>query len=263
MFKISTDMLEFKSYIKNRRIKMNKKMLEDWIEDYAYLLHGVQLMFFHKKPPKHYAEGNILDKVPVVLIPGVLGTWAFMKDLGDKISSRGYPVFVIPDLGLNLFDIPSSSKKLDLVIEKILLKEAEQRNINKSKGVILVAHSKGGLIGKYSLMRQMGAKILGLIAIATPFSGSGMVEFIEAEPFQELSKNSNIIKELEEAKEINKKIISIIPEFDNHVWAEKGSFLEGAENIKVPVSGHHKIIFDKDVLEKVIECIGSLSSDGA
>ena len=46
-----------------------------------------------------------------------------------------------------------------------------------------------------------------------------------------------------------------MPEFDNHVWADKGSYLEGAMNVKIPIRGHHKIVFDKNAIKKIIEII--------
>jgi len=44
--------------------------------------------------------------------------------------------------------------------------------------------------------------------------------------------------------------VSIIPQYDNHVWSEKGSHLDGAKNIYVPVHGHHKVIYDREVIER-------------
>ena len=39
--------------------------------------------------------------------------------------------------------------------------------------------------------------------------------------------------------------------FDNHVWSEEGSYLEGAKNIEVSVHGHHKIMYDIDVINTI------------
>lgn len=235
-----------------------KKMIEDWAEDYAYLLKEATLMFFHKTPPDCYTNKAVSGKAPVILIPGIFGTWASMKRLGDKISSDGHPVYAIPDLGNNIFDIPSSAEKLGSVVEKIASKESIKKD---DKKIILVAHSKGGLIGKYFLSKlNQENKVSKLIAIATPFSGSSIAKLIELESFKELDTESGFIKELSEDKGVNEKIVSIIPKFDNHVWSENGSFLDGAENIKVDVCGHHKILFDEKVENLVVEKINSFSA---
>jgi hypothetical protein len=47
-----------------------------------------------------------------------------------------------------------------------------------------------------------------------------------------------------------------MPFYDNHVWAEKGSYLDGAlDNIKVNVSGHHKIISNKEVVRIIRQSV--------
>ena len=231
----------------------------DWAEDYAYLLKGATLMFFHKRPPRSYTDISTHNKKPVILVPGILGTWAFMKRLGDKLSSAGHPVYVVPGLGYNLEDIPTSAEKLKKVVERISKKEiSENVTDEKDREIVIVGHSKGGLVAKQFLTHYNDDnKVVGVIAIATPFSGSDMAKLILDEPFQELTKESDIINEMKKHASVNSKIISIIPEFDNHVWAEEGSYLEGAENIKVPVRGHHKILFDEGVENIVLEKIES------
>lgn len=253
------------------------KKIKSWIVDYGYLLRGTASMIIHKNPPKHYLGYIVSEKVPVILIPGILGKWSFLKHLGDRISLIGHPVYIFPELGYNLYDIPSSANKLKALLASIipglehpmpdihrgaerLKKLVERENI---KGAILVAHSKGGLIGKYFLIHHnFDNRVLGLIAIAAPFAGSAMVKLLPIKPksFKELDVDSQIIKDIEDHKDINKKIVSIIPEYDNHVWAEKRSFLDGATNIEVPVHGHHKVIFSKEVEKAVIESIEKITS---
>ena len=216
-----------------------------WIVDYYYLLYGYLLMFIHKNPPGHFLNFVLKGKVPVILIPGISNKWGFLKHLGDSISLKGYPVYVADKLKFNFLDIPNSAKIVREIIDE-----------NNLENAIIIGHSKGGLIGKYFLIHEnKDNKIKGLIAIATPFSGSRLAKSSLRESFRELTPNSKIIQELDSHKEVNSKIVSIMPEFDNHVWSEKGSYLNGALNIKVPVKGHHKIVFDKNVIERIIKLI--------
>ncbi len=220
--------------------------LGSWIKDYLHLLKGYSLMYLHHKTPHHYLSFTIEGKVPVILISGIGLRWGFLKNLGDKISLKGHPVYILPKLGNNLTDIPRSAR-----IIKDLIKE------NKLKNVIIVAHSKGGLIAKYLLVNfNKDNAVKGVIAIATPFSGSSLAGLIKHRSFKELSPGSKLIQDLNLHTTINNRIISIYPSFDNHI--PEGSILANAENIKVNVKGHHKILFDKKAQEIVMEEIDKL-----
>jgi len=240
-----------------------------WIIDYGYMVRGALATVIHREPPKHYLSYTKEGKVPVILIPGILGKWSFMKKLGDAISLHGHPVYVVPELGYNIFNVPTSAKTVQAIVAHVVPKvsrgsQAVRNFIEKENisGAVLVAHSKGGLIGKYLLAHHNADhRVLGMVAIATPFSGSAMAKLIPHDAFQELKNDSQIILDLQQHTEANKKIISIIPEYDNHVWAEQGSFLVGAaENREVPVMDHHKVLFDQGVLQVVLESIEKISA---
>ena len=222
----------------------------DWIVDYTHLIKGHGLMFIHHTPPSHYL-GHIKEGlVPVIILPGIFGRWAFLKPLADHISLLGHPVYIVPKLGNNLGDIPTSSGIVrDLINEKLIQK------------AVIVAHSKGGLIGKYLLAHDnQGNAVTGEVALATPFSGSAIVKLVPHYSYKELSADSKIIQYLNSHVAVNKKIISIIPQYDNHVWHDKGSFLEGAlDNIYVNDRGHHKLLADKLVWDVIIKSINKLS----
>ena len=196
-------------------------------------------------PLKHYLGHVLVGKEPVILIPGITIKWGFLRKLGDKISMSGHPTYVVPKLGLNFTDISTSAQ----IVREII-------NENKLKNVIIVAHSKGGLIGKYLLVNfNQDNRIKKVIAIAAPFSGSPLAKMIPHRSFRELRTTSKIIADLNSQQGVNSRIISIIPTFDNHVWQEANSFLKGAKNIQVNVRGHHKVLFSKEVADKVLSCL--------
>jgi pimeloyl-ACP methyl ester carboxylesterase len=227
---------------------MNK--LAVWIKDYAHLFRYGAVMYFWRTPPKHYLGHVVKGKVPVIILPGIFGRWAFLKPLADHISLLGHPVYIVPKLGNNISDIPSSAKK----VREVMV----ENNIERA---VIVAHSKGGLISKYLLVHENAdSRAKGLIAIATPFHGSSMGKFIPHYSIQELSNDSEIIKYLESHTEVNSQIVSIIPKYDTHVWHEKGSYLDGAlANVPVEVTGHHRVLNDKVVWAKVLEWIEKFS----
>ena len=246
-----------------------------WFKESVYIFHRAMAIIMHIQPPKHYLGYIVGGKIPVILLPGILGKWGYMKHLGDIISLRGHPVYIIPELGYNIYSIPLSAKILRTLIvhimptfghippkiskgAQIIRNFIEKENL---KGAILVAHSKGGLIGKYLLVHHnIDHRVLGMIAIATPFSGSAMAKLIPHDSFKELKTDSEVIHDLERHKKINGQIISIFPEYDTHIWAEKGSFLEGAENIEVPVGGHDTLLRNKKIQKAVITSIDNITA---
>ena len=250
------------------------KKIGAWLVDYGYMLRGTLATVIYHQPPKHYLGHVVEGKAPVILIPGILGKWSFMKHLGDRISLLGHPVYIVPGLGLNIYNVPTAAKTLRALVVHMIPRlghippkvERGARAVNElieNEGLssaILVAHSKGGLIGKYFLAHyNADNRVRGMVAIATPFSGSAMAKLVPHDSFRELRTDSQIIRDLERHRAVNERIISIIPEYDNHVWAEQGSFLDGAAaNIEVPVSGHHKVVFSQAVLTAVLNSIERL-----
>lgn len=214
-----------------------------WINDYLHLARG--LFYYFQKPPKHYLGYIVPDKSPVILIPGIGGRWNFLKKLGDKISLAGHPVYIVPDLGHNFKSIPRSAEIVRKVIDD-----------NNLKDMIIVAHSKGGLIGKYILVYLNSDKrVKQLVALATPFSGSHLARIVPHKSFHELLPDSEVIQDLSKHMEVNNKIISVYPIYDNSIWHKNGPKLDGAKNIEVKVAGHHKIIFDKKSLDLVLDLL--------
>jgi pimeloyl-ACP methyl ester carboxylesterase len=227
----------------------SSRKLKHWIIDYRYMVQGALQSLFYKNPPKHYLEHIIHNKVPVVLVPGILEKWSSMKNMADNISLAGHPVYVVQNLKYNIYSIPKSVDYIQEILDK-----------NKIKKFVFITHSKGGLIGKYFLVHcNKNNSALGMVAIASPFSGSAMTNLVVHDSFKELSIDSEIINDLQRHSEINNKIVSIIPNYDNHIWAEKGSHLDGPKNIYVDVHGHHRVIFDSSVIKKSIKELERLS----
>src|SRR3989338_2477328 len=226
------------------------KNLTHLIKDYAYVLSRRPMMYFRHTPPKHYLGYVIDNKVPVIILPGLGARWGFCKSLADHISLLGHPVYIVPKLGNNRDSIPASAKKVREIIEE-----------NNLKNIILVAHSKGGLISKYLLLHEDPDKrVKGVSAIASPFHGSSMGKLIPLPAIQELTPNSKIIKYLKEHSEVDRKIVSIIPSYDNLIWHPNGSYLERAmHNINVDVAGHSLVVNNKIVRNHVIEWIEKIT----
>ncbi|MBI4114904.1 MAG: alpha/beta fold hydrolase [Candidatus Niyogibacteria bacterium] len=214
-----------------------------WVHDYLYALHMHSHAFLIRKQPGHYLGHVKEGKTPIVLIPGVYGKWNFLKAFADPLSRAGHPMYVLEHLGYNAKEIHHSAKLVrELIDEK------------KLHNVIILAHSKGGLIGKHVLaFDNVDDRVKKVIAIATPWKGSNIVKIFRHKSFTELHPESEIIKKLHAQNHVNHKIVSIFSEFDNHVWPTESCRLEGAKNIQVEVWGHHKILFNRNVRDIVIK----------
>ncbi len=227
-------------------MKKLQKVLS-WVSDYRHMVRGAFGGLVYINPPKHYKEFVLEGRVPVILIPGVLGRWSFLKNLGDKISKEGHAVFVVKELKYNLFSVSKSAEIVHKAVEEI------KKEMPEFHGAVIVAHSKGGLIGKYYLSHfNKDNAVSRIISIATPYSGSAMAALLPVEPIKELHHDSLLIHYLKGHKQVNHLITSLCPAYDNHVWSKEGSYLEGAHNIKVLVHGHHKIVYDKGVQELIL-----------
>src|SRR3954447_15931253 len=101
----------------------------------------------HRPAPRAWAIGS--ESLPeVILLPGVYEHWTFMRPLGDALSAAGHRVSVIHGLGINRQDVAEISERLGRHLAAAPARPA---------GRVLVAHSKGGLIGKHLLVASGAA----------------------------------------------------------------------------------------------------------
>ncbi|QQD77817.1 alpha/beta hydrolase [Curtobacterium sp. YC1] len=169
---------------------------------------------------------------PVVVIPGVYETWHFMRPLMDALHDRGHPVHVLPVLRHNLRPVPASAR--DVVA---YLHEHDLRN------VLVLAHSKGGLIGKYA-MSQLDAdgRIDRMVAVSTPFAGSVYARLAPVPHLRAFRAADPVLAGLARELGANARITSVYGVFDTLI--PEGSELAGATNVRLPVGGHFRILGD-------------------
>lgn len=241
-----------------------------------HLARGAAAMYWHKHPPAHYLDFMLPDHTPVILLPGLLEKWGFMKNLGDYLSRQGHPVHIVPQLGYNIVDIPSAAKTVQFFLRHLLPGKKHSIPLLPEKAqlirelidrhaldrVVFVAHSKGGLIGKYYMVHHNhDNRVKGLVAVATPFNGSKLAKLVPHDSFREMREGQKILHDLEVHKAVNQRIVSIFPKFDNHIWAKDASYLEGAENICLDTHGHHKVLFNKETKLLIVKAVEKLSRE--
>ena len=209
------------------------------LRDYPNALR-VRALSLRVRVPRIWERGDLR---PVVLIPGVYETWHFLHTIGTALNERGHPVYVIRSLGYNLHPIPESAA--------IVARELAARGLT---GVALVAHSKGGLIGKQVMMTEdPDRRVDRLVAIASPFAGSGMARLTVLPSLRIFLPTDSVIRGLVASEEHNSRLTSIYPTFDPNI--PEGSRVEGADNVEIPVVGHFRILDDPRTIAAVIAAV--------
>ncbi len=190
------------------------------------------------KPPARWATG---EKDPVVLLPGVYESWSFLKSVGEHLHRAGHPVHVVPELRRNIDTIPDAAAIAQHTIDTLGLER-----------VALVAHSKGGLIGKHMMaFDDTSGRIRSLTAIATPFGGSRMARYMLVRTLRAFLPTDATITTLAANLVLNARITSVYGEWDAHI--PDGSMLDGATNVQLPIIGHFRVLRDPRVLAAVQE----------
>lgn len=194
---------------------------------------------------RHFVRGRRLgelatgDAAPVLLLPGVYETWQFLRPVARRLHAAGHPIHVLSGLGYNRQPIPDAAALAARYLDECEL-----------TGVVIVAHSKGGLIGKHLMaIDDTAHRVDRMVAVATPFAGSVYAKFIPVETIRVFSPVDETIALLGANLAINTRITSIYGEFDPHIPG--GSHLDGATNVQLPVYGHFRILRDERVLDAV------------
>ena len=220
-----------------------------WVS--AWLLDRVIVVGFHLRylissaVPVAYSRG---ERAPVMLVQGAYENWQFLRPLGDRLNSLGHPVFVVPELRHNRGPVGPST---DIVARYLV--EHELRR------VIIVAHSKGGIMGKQLMVTDgVAERIDRMVAINAPFSGSRLARLVPRTTLGEFTPTNGILSALARHTEANSRIVSIFSRLDPVIL--EGCRLEGARNIELPLSGHFRPLTGGALLDVVVGAVEDAQS---
>lgn len=218
------------------RLRTVARNLRWWAEDYAYALWW-QVRALRLGKPGPYLSGDLR---PVVILPGIWESWAFMTPAIRALHRAGHPVFVLADLGWNSKSVVDTAASVAAFLR-----------LSDLRDVVIVAHSKGGLIGKYAMTFLDGEKrITSMVAVCAPFSGSRYAPYLVLPSLRAFSPRDATTVLLGQDRSVNSRIVSIFSEFDPHI--PEGSALIGATNIRLPIGGHFRILSDPDALRSIL-----------
>jgi dienelactone hydrolase len=218
--------------------------LRVWALDYVDAgLEQVRSALTWRVPPA-FGVGDP-GKPTIVLIPGVYERWTFLRPIAERLNAAGYPISVVHGLGYNRRPIAQTSERLVHALSRVSANPA---------GRLIVAHSKGGLVGKHMLVSSPEQlHLLGLVAVCTPFAGSRYARYVLGQTLRAFIPTHETIVSLGSNSSVNARIVSIFGGFDPHV--PDGSVLAGATNVKLPVDGHFRILHQPETLDAVADAV--------
>lgn len=207
-----------------------------WARDYAYALYWQARAIIARTDAASFRSGAATS---IVVIPGVYETWRFMQPLIRALHGRGHPVFVVDALSWNNRPVVEAAELVSAFLAEHELSD-----------VVLVSHSKGGLIGKYVMsVGSEAARVRSMLAVAAPFGGSVYARFMVLPSLRIFSPKDATILALAHDESVNARIVSVYGEFDPHVPA--GSELVGAKNVRLDTGGHFRVLAHPRVLAEL------------
>jgi pimeloyl-ACP methyl ester carboxylesterase len=231
--------------------RMNRLDALGWLaRDYAYAIVRQFAVLGARRPPAHWRVGHA-EKPDVVLLPGVYEHWSFLRPLGDTLNAAGHRIIPVHGMRWNRRPIVETSESLERALRRVRMPTA---------GRVIVAHSKGGLIGKHLLLGDEADDlgVRGVVAVCTPFSGARLAQLFTDPSIRALLPSDETIVMLGSAASVNSRIVSIFGTFDPHI--PDGSVLDGATNVRVPVAGHFRVLGERETALAVLDGVALLTS---
>ena len=208
-----------------------------WARDYAYAVGRQLRSAVSRVSPDEFLSGT---GRPVVVIPGIFEDWRFMLPLIRELHRAGHPVHVVTVLQRNRLAVP---KAADLIAGYL-----RERDLTDT---MIVAHSKGGLIGKYAMMSLDPEQRIGrMVAVCSPFSGSRYAGYMLLPSLRALSPRNAVTVQLSREQGVNERITSVFGLFDPHI--PEGSMLPGARNVQLDTGGHFRILAQEETIRTVL-----------
>ncbi|NRG42038.1 alpha/beta hydrolase [Rathayibacter sp. VKM Ac-2835] len=219
-----------------------------WIRDYAYAVAWQVRAFVSRRAPDYYLDGT---ERPIVVLPGIWETWAFLRPIIDPLHRRGHPMHVLTSLGWNGRPVARTAEDVAAYLAEHDLRD-----------VVIVAHSKGGLIGKYVMTElDPDGRVDRMVAVATPFGGSRYAPYLLLKSLRSFSPRDATTLLLSSRAGANARITSVFGLFDPHI--PEGSMLEGAVNVRIETGGHFRILSDPETLAAVVAAVDAPTGPAA
>lgn len=194
-----------------------------------------------QRPPAAWNKGNAGD---VLLIPGFAEPWIFLTTIAEQLNTLGYHVHTVPELNYNTQPVAACVEILHEYIQTHSLEH-----------VLLIGHSKGGLVAK-GYLDAHPEKVGKVITLSAPFQGTWVGKLWICN-LQELCPGSSLITNLLQKPPAPGRLLNLYAHRDNHILPNKNALLPGAQNIEIPVIGHTRIVEDNKTFQAIKKYINA------
>lgn len=211
--------------------------------DVGYMIRWPLVGHLTKADPARYTRPRHPRSPTVVLIPGVYETWQFLRPIAEMLYAHGHPVHAVASMGHNSGTVEDMATRVAAYLEEQDLHD-----------VVLVAHSKGGLIGKYVMGHTRAAhRVRELVTVNSPFSGSFLGHVIPMRAVRHFHPRHPTLSLLNESVDVNARITSIVSRYDplvrRHEWTGEASI------VPLDAVGHFTVLNDPRVHEAILAVV--------
>ncbi|GIW22166.1 MAG: hypothetical protein KatS3mg068_1173 [Candidatus Sericytochromatia bacterium] len=199
---------------------------------------------------------NRSGRLPIILVQGYAEpSWYFMYGIYRNLKKNGwnniYPVNLFP----NINDIREQARIIAKKVEQI----KEEQKVSK---IDYVAHSMGGLIGRYYIQELNGYKnINNYVSIATPHYGTYTAFLGIGEAAKQIRPKSDFLNKLNSGDFIKPgvKYTSIWTKTDEIVIPAESALLQGSNMMPdIKYVGHFFILWSEETYKQIRETLGAL-----
>lgn len=204
------------------------KVIITLIKDYFF---HIESYFLSKKYKIEQTKLDSNKKLTVVLIPGFFEPINMFSKLKYHIAKSNLANIVEFRLGLqSIQSLETNTKKLREILK------------NYNNTILLIGHSKGGLIGYKYLFKYKDENSY-LITISTPFN-----------------KAIPIFKDFREKHLHKKHLANYYSRFDTVVFPQKALKLNDSIDKKLKDLGHGRILISQELINDIVLIIEKLSN---
>ncbi|MGY1774050.1 esterase/lipase family protein [Blastococcus sp. SYSU D00813] len=204
-----------------------------------------------------FAADPLAARVPVLLVHGLVDNRSIFTAMRRGLRRRGFASVCTWNYSPLLGDAAAGAADLGEEIERICAQTGHDR-------VHVVGHSLGGLIARYHLQRQDGARrIQSLVTLGTPHAGSVLAHLLPTPLVKQLRPGSPLLQELAEpAPGFATPVTAVYSDLDQLVLPTSAARCDhpdlGARNVLVRGVGHMSLPFSRTVVDEVAATLAGL-----
>ncbi|GEK78902.1 esterase/lipase family protein [Agrococcus baldri] len=223
-----------------------------WARDYGFAARMHLRSTLDPRAPR--VSGMPGARVHCVLIPGVVERWPFMEPLGIRLVRAGHAVHFLPELGRHLMPVREAAPIVGAAVDRVAAAHPHAR-------IVLVGHSKGGLVGKRLLVdrarRPQLAQPAGLVALATPFAGSSRARLLRSAAMREFDPADERLLALAAERSADLRIRVVLPNLDPHIPGNR--IPDGIAGVRLRADGHFRPLATAEAGRAVLAAVADLT----